>query len=262
MKAIISSILLATLLPVSAFAQLMLRMQTDNRKYLQYEAVPATLTLENQSSFEIEFGRYEQNAQLKMQLELDRGLVSEHIVETKEVLGKTVKPGESIELNVDLARIFDLREQRRYLVAAVVEWRGRDYPARPRYISILNGIKISSETRGLPMAPELVRTYTLRYHVRDNTEHLFLRVDGENEDVCFGVFDLGPIVRVYQPLMTFDHLGNVRVVHHSSRGANTHSYLISDKKGVRFLEALFRTPDGKELKEDEDPRTPPGFELE
>jgi hypothetical protein len=238
-------------------------MSTDNRKYLQYEPVPTTLTLLNQSSFDIEFGRYTQDAQLKLQLKLDRGVVSERVLDTPEVLEKTVPSGKSAEFTVDLSRIFDVREPRRYLVAAAVEWRGREYPAKSRYISVVNGIRIASETRGLPMAPETIREYTLHYHVRSDAEHLFLTVNGDTEDVCFGVFDLGRIIRVYQPVMKFDHIGNLRVIHHSGHGVNTHSYLISDLKGVRFLETLYRTPEGDEIKEDRQRGgKAPGFDLD
>ncbi|MDA0321884.1 MAG: hypothetical protein O2923_04105 [Verrucomicrobia bacterium] len=244
-------------------AQIALEMTTKHREYLQYESMPATLTLQNQSGLDIEFGRYDNEANLRLNVEFDRGQIEERIVDTREVLETTVRPGESARFTVDLSRLFDLRTPRRYLFSAAVVWRSRDYPSKPRFVSVVNGFKIAGERRGLPMSPETVREYELRYQSRSETEHLFLTINGETEDVCFGVFDLGPLIRVYEPIMKFDHVGNVRVIHHSGRGVNTHNYLISDEKGVRHLEALFKTLEDIEITGDGlKDKAPPGFELD
>jgi len=244
-------------------AQVALDMTTIHREYLQYESMPATLTLQNQSGLDIKFGRYDNEAHLRLKVEFNRGQVEERIVDTREVFEATVRAGESAHFPVDLSCQFDVRTPRRYLFSASLLWRGRDYTAKPQFVSVVNGFKIAAERRGLPMSPETVREYELRYQSRFEREHLFLIVNGEMEDVCFGVFDLGPLLRVYQPVMKFDHIGNLRVIHHSNRGVNTHNYLISDEKGVRHLETLFKTLEGEEVPEG-GPKVeaPLGFELD
>jgi hypothetical protein len=75
-------------------------------------------------------------------------------------------------------------------------------------------------------------TYQLRSLARDREDHLFLRVDDDANSLCYGVFDLGSVLRVVDPVMRSDGRGRVHVLHQSAPTRFTHSVFEPDGQPV------------------------------
>lgn len=228
-------------------AQVSIQLTSPHKAYLLFEAIPITIKIENDSALELPVGRYESAARLWLKLDYRREEPDIAPVMPPKELSHILKPGKAYLLKVNLAVLFDVRKARRYTVTTYLDWRGRRYSSASVVLGVVNGLEISTERRGLPMRPEIVREYSLRYIERGGGEHLILSVSNREAGRCLAVFDLGPMMRLYKPILRFDRTGNLRVVHHMDRNVNAHSYLISDEKSVRFLERVHKTTDGQDI---------------
>jgi hypothetical protein len=192
-------------------------------------------------------GRYEDNVRVSLLLQKGAGDADTQVLETPASLNTVIKPGAQSSLDVDVTQVFDMREERRYMMQAVVVWRGRTYRSDSVSLDVVAGIAVETVRWGLPQHPEIEREYVLSYVERDRHEHLLLSVLDRSQNASLGVFDLGPVVRVYRPQIKFDSTGNVRVIHHAGNNENTHSFFFSDEKGFRFLNQQHRTLDDAEI---------------
>ena len=68
-----------------------------------------------------------------------------------------------------------------------------------------------------------MRSYTLRTLNRDRREVVFLRINDDDRGMCYGVFELGAIVRMFEPKLQMDEVGNIHVLHQSGPWQFTHS---------------------------------------
>jgi hypothetical protein len=64
---------------------------------------------------------------------------------------------------------------------------------------------------------------------RGGEERLFLRIDNEKEYLCYGVIDLGTLLRFYAPAMRTDRQGKIHILHHST--PNHFSYNVFSPQG-------------------------------
>jgi hypothetical protein len=163
-----------------------------------------------------------------------------------------VEPGERQEVMIDISQPYGLARAGRYFVAARAQVNGRRYESNRLAFDVVPGIELASTTRSLPGYADLVRHYSLRYWDRDQREYLFLRVDGERGE-NYGLFELGPLIRVFPPGIDVDKFGNVKVVHQSGGNRFTHSTFISSRDGVRFVDQVFRRADGRDYRAGAEP---------
>jgi hypothetical protein len=104
-----------------------------------------------------------------------------------------------------------------------VEWGGKVFISPKLFLDVLPGLEISKLVAGIPEDPNAVRSYTLRTLNRDRNEVVFLRINDDDRDMCYGVFELGAIVRLFKPKLQTDEVGNIHVLHQSGPWQFTHS---------------------------------------
>ena len=104
-----------------------------------------------------------------------------------------------------------------------MEWGGKVFISPKLFLDVLPGLEISKLVAGIPEDPNAVRSYTLRTLNRDRTEVVFLRINDDDRGMCYGVFELGTIVRLFEPKLQTDEVGNIHVLHQSGPWQFTHS---------------------------------------
>jgi hypothetical protein len=225
---------------------LQLQLKLEYPSTIQYEPVLAFLTVVNDTSkpFVISEAGKQSAATVEFVVRKNEG----EPVDRRDpglVVEKVYIPSDQKEdLMIRLSDFYDMREIGRYLVSAMVTWDGKTYWSERRMIDVVNGIELSNISKSIPDYPERVRKYTLRYWTRNSKEYLFLVVEEEVSKMTYGVFQLGPVVRIFKPFVEVDRAGNVRVVHMTGNDCFIHSFFKSDRDGVRFQDHTYRRENG------------------
>lgn len=221
---------LAAALP--AQAQIIVEGRLDYAAALQYESIPVRLTIVNNSGEPLTFGGTAANAELGFDVEQVPGafikptgvplLPEPLLIEAQGTVNRTI----------NLEPAYDLRPTGPYTIRARVEWGDKVFLSPKMFLDVLPGLAIGKLTAGIPGRPGEMRTYTLRTMSRRRIEHLFLRIDDDDQGKCYGVVNLGPVVRRYEPKLQVDGNGNIHVLFQSGPERFTHSVISPDGQPV------------------------------
>lgn len=246
----------ACIAPVAALAMLPglcrgdvgvnLRMEHDS--LLQFEPVLTFLSLVNDSDRELVIDpEHPESTNLKIDYVVQTAAGEPVSRKNSHPIVESIRlyPDERRDLMLDLARWFPLLSMDRYVARARVQTGGRAYESNAVFFEVVRGIEIKSVTRTVPGYTDLTRTYSLRYWPRNRQEYLFLTVNSEAEELNYGVFQLGTLVRFFQPVIEVDRFGDVQVVHQSGSDRYTRSLLKSTRRGVRFVDQTYHHEDGR-----------------
>jgi len=145
-------------------------------------------------------------------------------------------PDESREFSFDIGIWYDLSRMGKYLVYATAERGGKSYASNQVMVEVVNGIELRSVTKAAPGGSGRVLTYSLRYWARNRGEFLFLRVDDKENRMNYGVYLLGPLVRVFAPAIEVDRNGRITVVHQSGADRFSKTVFQFTDAGMQFVE--------------------------
>ena len=222
----------AVLTAVTARAQLTVQCSVSSPRVLQYEPIIATLTVGNHTSEPIELTSSGPDARVSFDVEDAPG----SLVNPTDVSVLTsplrIQPQETKQAKVNLLSAYRISRAGPYTITARVRWGGKIFISPKVFLDVLPGLEIAKLVAGMP-GGKGSRTFSLRTLSRDLAERVFLRIDDEDQGTCYGVFDLGRIVRLYSPRMTVDGLGHVHVLHQSGPWQYTHTEFTSDGRPVR-----------------------------
>jgi len=157
----------------------------------------------------------------------------------------TINPGEKQDFITDITLRYDLAAVGRYVVRAVVVVGTTRYESNAVVIDVVRGIEITSVTKSVSGYSDRSRRYVLRYWARNQYEFLFLCVEEDGGRTSYGVFSLGPVIRVAKPVLEVDRAGNITVIHQATRMTFLHSKFEATPDGVFFVDQTYRTADGK-----------------
>jgi len=201
------------IMPLMTFAQIDVRSRLLNTRVLQYEPIPVQIVIENNAAEPLIIGGKNQNAILSFDIESQPGVsvlaTGQPLLEEPIVISSL----ERITREINILPAYAIRKAGPYTVRLRIEWRGKWFLSSKMFLDVLPGLEIRKLVAGIPGMPNATRTYSLRTLSRGHGEHVFLRIDDENESHCYGVLDLGSIVRLYQPVLEMDSAGNVHVLH-------------------------------------------------
>ncbi len=224
------SLWLALLLAASAHGQVEVRLRLAYTTTLHMEPVLASLTVENGTGADLEIGETNGNARLFFDVEVSPGrLVSRAEAPMFRKLA-TVPAGKSATLEFDLLSLYQIRSPGAYSVTARLHSPAGLVTSARQFLDVVPGMPVSAMTR--PHTDGVRYSYRLRSLSRDREDHLFFRVDDEARSLCFGVFDLGSMLRVVDPVMKADARGRVHVLHQSAPTRFTHSVFEADGQPV------------------------------
>ncbi len=217
----------------SAAAQAEIRLRLTHPVVLHMESILATVTIENGTSEEFAVGETNGNCRLRFDIESEPGrLIPRTDVPMFRRLA-VIPPFKSATLEFDLMRLYQIRTPGAYSVSARLHGPAGMLVSGRQFLDVVPGLEVLRTTQTAPDGRRF--TYQLRTLGRDRQEHLFLRVDEEAAQLCHGVFDLGPQVRLLTPLLRFDRLGRVHVLHQSAPARFTHSVFEADGSPVQTV---------------------------
>lgn len=238
---LVVALLFAVSVPLVSFGDVEIGLNLDNASILQFERVKANVIIRNVSAFPLVFGKKnsKENTQLTFIIERD-GYDVLPLTEELAASGVSVDPGQTREITVDLSSKYDLTEGGRYLISAVIQIGDNAFSSRKKMLDVVTGIKLMSKTGVVPGAPDKVREYTLRYWNRNEGSCLFLCADDPASKINYGVFSLGPLLRVKEPVLDVDNQsGIVVIVHQSQSGRYTRSVFRADKDRMMFVDQSY-----------------------
>lgn len=230
----------------AAVAEVELDLRLDHDEYLQFEPVRAYVSVYNDSDKPLVIRSRARKgvARLDLVVRRKRNDMMSPKSEAPVHGGAVLEADGRTELMLGVNDIYDVVANGRYFVKAVLEHEGRRYETPTRILKVVPGMELVKETRTVPGDPDRTRNYSLRYWARDGAESLFLRVDEKETRLNFGVFDLGPLVRVAPPVLKVDRSGGILVAHQCARNCHIRSVLKSTAGGVTLLDQTYHLPNG------------------
>ena len=228
-------------------AQLAIRLDLECASILQFEQIEAVLTVQNTSRTPLVImpGDKQNNATLRFLIERKRFQPLAKVDKRPLVEKLVVRPDKTQKVALDLSQWYTMGKVGRYIVRAEIEWGTKTHKSNAVMVDVVRGLELVTLRRDVPGANSGRRTYTLRYWSRARSEQLFLCVDDEEAGLNYGVFRLGPIIRLKKPYMKIDAQGYVTVLHQSGPDRFTRSGLRSSRNGVTFIGQAFELEDGK-----------------
>jgi hypothetical protein len=231
--------------PTDSRADVTVGLEIEHRTLVQFESVNAMVSLSNLTDVPIVLGTNRGNARLTFQIKLGRDAFARRIKAGPLTGSMRITPGEKQLAVCDLAQWYDLATTRSYTIQAVLEWDGRQYGSNLARIDIVPGLPLKSVAHSVPGHPGRVRTYQLIYLGRGGNEHLFLRVDEQPSGMNYGLFPLGSIVRVFDPVIEVATDGTVKILHQSSLDRFALSTFASRADGVTFVDQVHHNAGGR-----------------
>jgi hypothetical protein len=223
MKKLILAAVGCAIAAVPALAQIDMKIRLQNGRTVLFEPVVVNLDIINNTGEVLDFSGAIPTAHLAFDVEQSPGV----LVPTTGVplfgSALTIKPGDTFSGKVNLQASYKITETGPYLITTRVEWGGKVFVSPKLFLDVLPGLEISKLVAGIPEDPGTVRNYTLRTLNRDRKEMVFLRINDEDRGICYGVFELGAIVRLFEPKMQTDEVGNIHVLYQSGPWQFMHS---------------------------------------
>ena len=215
--------------------QVKVSLDVDHDSALRFEEVPLTLTIRNDTDgiFWLDQSHPARSGALAFVVETVRGRIVPGRRARPPVPYLVLEPGESRDVKVDLSLYCDLSQAGRYLVRAVVKDNsGNETVSQADVVDVVNGIELVKQTVDVPGAPGQRWEYSLRYWSRNKRERLFLSVDDSRNHINYGVFDLGPLMRVVKPRLVMRRDGTSTVIHQRAQGLYVRTNFTTSYRGV------------------------------
>jgi hypothetical protein len=202
------------------------------------EPIHASLTVVNGDATDLLIGETNGNTRLFFDIEANPGLL---VPRTEVPLFRhaaSVPARKSGTLEFNLLPLYQLRAPGAYAVVARIQGPGGLVTSSRQFLDIVPGMAVAQMVK--TGRGDIRYTYRLRTISRDREEHLFLRVDDEARSLCYGVHDLGSLIRLVDPVLRSDGRGRVHVLHQSAPTRFTHSVFESDGEpiGSKFYSGL------------------------
>lgn len=162
------------------------------------------------------------------------------------ILGRIVlMDGDETVERINLGRWFNLGGEGIYFVRAEIRTDGYLYSSEKKVIRVVPGLSITQVTKALPGASGTRLTYSVRYLPRDRKEYAFLSIDDLENQVNYGVFELGTIVRYKKPSIKLESGGLVVVRHQGTPTCTVLTSVQCTKEGSKLLDQSYFLPSGE-----------------
>lgn len=234
----------ALLLPLAAEAQVELRLRVEPRKALLHESVTAYVDVLNNSSHAMRIGGQQANAVLDFNIrDMNGNYVDKRSGRDNLTQTTVIEPFKQKTVVVDIVSYYRLLDARPYKISCDLQWRGEMHGSKQTYFDIVPGIVIASKTTAIPGSEDIVRRFSLLYMHRGNRARIFLKIENEEETVCYGVYDFGDYIRIQDAQMQIDGRARIHILYQS--GPRRFSYYILDAHGKNKEKKFFAGTAGK-----------------
>lgn len=217
----------------TALAQVNLACRPDHFRLLQYEALQATLMIENNLAQSLIIGGEQANARLSFDIMQIPGLPlpEKGAPVLRDVL--TIAPQEKQALRVNLQSAYEVRAPGQYALQARLTVGDQAFVSSKDYFEIGPGFDLDSLSVGIPGGGTASLKYTLKTLYRDREDHIFVQIEKPGENQVLGTYDLGLIVRLFRVRIKADNQFQTHVLHQSGPARFTHSVFSPDGQLLR-----------------------------
>ncbi|MBU0678540.1 MAG: hypothetical protein KJ626_10525 [Verrucomicrobia bacterium] len=209
-------------------AQIDLGCRLVSSRVLPFEAAEVEVKIKNRTGGPLVLAADGANARLSFDVEASPGELLSPL-EGKLLLDPIrLGPGQEYKTSLNLASSFDLRKTGPYTVTGIMEWNGMLFRSGRMYLDVVPGMEIDSIRS--PAAGGELRTFRLLTLNRERADMIFLRIDDERVNICYGVVELGCMLRSFKPVMQVDQRGQVHILHQS--GPSRFKYSVFNSEGI------------------------------
>ena len=223
-KRLLWSALIGVLISFSetTYAQFSIRFDTRHKRLVQYESVDAWVRIDNNTGSSLDLTGADQDVSLSIEVSRTPGVYM-FVKHGPLFPAVVISPMNYKKMTLDLLQHYDLRKTGPYTLRAKLNWGDSVFVSGKIYIDIVPGLKIDSLTLIVPGGGRSTRKCELRTLYREKSEHLFLSIADPSLSRNLGVFDLGPLVRLFTPVMLGDIDGHIHVLNQSGPWRYTHT---------------------------------------
>jgi len=222
-----------------------LGLRVEHKQFLKFERTMVYLQMQSRLDAPLVFGHEEGNVILDLDVRRASGERMDPFREQPIVSAISVGGGETRTIRFDLSRWYDLSGTGRYLVKATARWKNRQFVSGSVAFDVVRGMELARVRQYLPGYDDVERIYSVRYVAREETEVAFLRVDEAPSGTNYGVFELGPIIRLFRPTIEIGKGGRVTVTHQSRPYCYTRTAFLSARTSVYRVDQSYHLPDGR-----------------
>lgn len=222
---------LAWLMGGAAYAQLEVSWQLVHNRTVLMEPVKATVRIANYSGQDLDLSPGG-NARLKFIVE-DQPTAT--VAQTGQPLVSQIiliPAGDTRDVEVNLLTSYRLLKSQTYMLAPYVDFAGQRFPASRQALEIQSGLELLKRTYGLP-ATGAARVVSLRLITRERSDRIFIRIDNPATGFCFGVYELGRIIRFLPPELQKDADDAFHVLHQDAPDRFIHSVFSADGDALK-----------------------------
>ena len=198
-------------LPAWVAAQVAITLTLPFTRALLYEDVVATVAIQNNSGRMLTIGAGQGPARFWLDVERDGGRIVSRRDAAPLVSDMRVMPGEVLKFELNVPRLYAMRNKGLYKMRAGVEMNGAHYVSPEMALEVVGGFEFQRMTAGIPGDLQAVRTYILYYLPKDGVEYIYLRIE-DADKTLYGLFNLGRVIRVRPAEFKLDESGNVHVL--------------------------------------------------
>lgn len=148
----------------------------------------------------------------------------------------SVNAGKRIKRTAELDKFYPLLDEGKYLVRAVLVYEGMRYESRLSSFDVVSGIKVQDGIQMFSNRKHLKRTFRLVYWSRNQTEHLFLRIQDDPGKKVWDTVDLGMVLRTEPPKLDIAPNGEVTVLHRATQDAFLRAVIWSLPENLEIVE--------------------------
>ena len=213
----------------AAPAQIQLTARAEHPRVLQYERIRVEFKVANLSAYPLPVGGAD-GAKLTFRVERRPGFPLDLEEAGVSIEPFVVAPRKTTTGWADLTLAYNMGKTGPYPLQARLDWDGVRNQSSRFYVDVVPGLVVRTLNIGVEDGQRQVSLRTLS---RDQTQRLFLRVEDNRKQVCYGVQDLGRFLRYEKPNLMVDAAGQVHVLHQSGPTRYTHSIHTSDAVPVR-----------------------------
>ena len=232
--------------PGALFGDLAVTMKFEHRETLQFEPVRVTLEITNESDTPFIVARdAKQMPELNFHILKEGRRTIARLKEGSILRNLYILPRQKETLTVVLSHWYNMADMGQYLATATIDWEGEAFASNRAVLEIVRGMEVARATLSTAGKPRQRLNCGLRYWRRNKEEHLFLTIQNQAGDVSYGVFSLGPILRVSQPRIETGAQGIIRTMHQTSPNCFRRFVFQVGPEGAQMIKQSLLTADGQ-----------------
>ncbi len=205
----------------AASAQIDIAWRLEHTRTVLMEPVRATLRISNYTGADLDLTP-NGNARLRFDVEDQPTSTVPETGRPALQKGVIIPDGETREVQADLLPAYRIVRGQTYMVRPVLETGGRVFEGRRLALEVQPGLILLERTTGMP-GNGSARDLSLRLIHRGRADHVFFRIDNPDTGFCLGTYDLGQVIRFFEPRLELDAERVFHVLHQTAPDRFVHS---------------------------------------